>query len=387
MSRVVMLLSNPFRPDPRVLKEAESLAQAGHQVTVLCWDRANKYKPEERLGSGVQITRVQNVPSGYGIGLRQLVRLPRFWLAIIPFLRQLQPDIIHCHDFDTLPAGLWWGKTHRKPVIYDAHEYYADLCKPRLPGLFGNIIYTFIHIAEHIGSRLASAVVTVDETLGAIFRRYNPHIIIIGHYPSYRLATKSAPVFSRPNLVLLYIGRLSEDRGLLIYIDILRQLREIGIPARLHLAGVFTPAGEESKYKDHAFGLEDFISYYGWFSYERVPELLYDADLGLAILCPEPRYIAALPVKMFEYMAAGLPVLVSNFKPIADVINETGCGILVDPLADPKIAVNHIKNWWENPNLARKAGEKGRQVILTKYNWEILALELNKLYSGLINTG
>ncbi len=57
--RVAMLLSNAFRPDPRVLKEAQTLAQAGYDVTVVAWDREGKFPPEERVG-GLGVRRVQD---------------------------------------------------------------------------------------------------------------------------------------------------------------------------------------------------------------------------------------------------------------------------------------------------------------------------------------
>ncbi len=382
MFHIVMLLSNPFRPDPRVLKEAKSLVDLGYRVTVICWDRAAEMEPEETLDSGVHIIRVQNVPSAYGIGTRQLLRLPRFWLATLPILNRFQPDLVHCHDFDTLPAGLLWGGLHCCPVIYDAHEYYADLCKPRLRGVGGALLYQLIRISERIGAHMASAVVTVDERLGAAYRRVNRRVVIIGHYPNRALATEATPVFTRPDLTLLYIGRLSVDRGLLFYADLLRYLREQGIPAHLRLAGAFTPPDEEQRLREYCQGLEDALDILGWIHYNQVPALLHSADVGLAILQPKPRYVEALPVKLFEYMAAGLPIVASDFPPIAKVFNDARCGALVDPF-DLHAAATFIRHWWEHPDEARVAGENGRRAVLQKYNWETMTQRLNDLYVSL----
>ncbi len=382
--RVAMLLSNAFRPDPRVLKEAESLAALGHKVTVICWDRAAEMKPEEVLESGVRILRVQNIPSAYGIGAQQLLRLPHFWLAAQPILGRLQPDLIHCHGLDTLAAGLVWGKLRRRPVVFDAHEYFAELCRPRLHGVVGALVYRLIRITERTGAHLASAVVTVDETLGTIYRRANRRVIIIGHYPNRALAAEPSLAFTRADLTLLYVGRLSADRGSLVYAEVLRRLREQGIPARLRLAGVFTPANEEQHFRERCQGLEDAVEFIGWVHYGQIATLLRSADVGLAILQPEPRYVAALPVKLFEYMAAGLPVVASNFPPIAAVWREAQFGALVDP-TDPQAAVAQIRYWWEHPDEARAAGEKGRQAILRKYNWEAVIQQLDELYGSLFS--
>lgn len=383
---VAMLLSNPFRPDPRVLKEAVSLVQAGHDVTVICWDRASEMRPDERLVFGVRIIRVQDVPSSYGLGTRQLLRVPLFWLAILPILNHIQPEVVHCHDFDTLPVGLLWGRLHRRPVIYDAHEYYADLCKPRLRGAGGKLLYWLIHISERIGAYMASAVVTVDQSLGNIYGRLNQRVVILDHYPNRALAAKAATIFARSDLTLLYIGRLSEDRGLLIYVDILRRLRERGILACLRLAGDFTPPEEEHKLYERWRAVEDFVDVVGWVPYGQVPALLRSADVGLVLLQPESRYKVALPVKILEYMAVGLPIVASDFPPITAIIKEAQCGVVVNPL-DPEAAVEHIAYWCEHPNEAQAIGENGRQAVLETYHWEALVERLDRLYVALAEQG
>lgn len=384
MTKIVMLLSNAFRPDPRVLKEANSLAAVGYQVSILCWDRLAELPPSEILPSGVRIIRIQNVPSAYGIGMGQLLRLPQFWRALLPHLREIQPDLLHCHDFDTLAAGLLWGKLHRTPIIYDAHEYYADLCKPRLHGLPGNLLYRLIRRAELIGARLSSAVVTVDDTLGGIYRRLNRRVLIIGHYPSINLAEQAAPVFSHDQLNLLYVGRISTDRGMLVYLELMRELLERGVPAHLHLAGMMTPQSEVEIFAASLPGLEDHVTQHGWITYQHLPGLFAQADIGLSILLPEPRYVAALPVKLFEYMAAGLPVIASNFPSIAWVISSADCGLLVDPTGDPARVADTILSWWQQPAIPVRLGANGRNAILQQYNWELLASQLDQLYKSLL---
>lgn len=380
-----MLLSNPFRPDPRVLKEAESLIEAGFKVSIICWDRQSEFPPEEMTISGIHIIRVQNVPSTYGAGARQLTRLPAFWREVIRRLNTLRPALIHCHDFDTLPAGLWYGWRKRIPVIYDAHEYYAELIRPRLQGRSGYFIVDAIRRLDLWSAGRASAVVTVDETLGAIYRMRNRRVVIVGHYPSRNLVQEPAEVFTRPQMNLLYVGRLSADRGTLIYARLLWHLLDRGIPVRLHLAGSFIPEGERETFIQQIGGLEDNIKDHGWVAYDQLPELLRIADIGLAILLPEPRYIAALPVKLFEYMAAGLPVVASNFPQVREVVESSTCGLLVDPEQELKQVADAIAEWWHHPEIPRHLGANGRRAIQDQYNWENLAARLVGLYSELIH--
>ncbi len=383
MHSIAMLLSNSFKPDPRVLKEAEYLQRNGFSITILCWDRMAELPQDEMLPSGVRIVRIQHIRSSYGIGFRQLPKIPRFWSAVQPYLKALNPNFIHCHDFDTLPVGLWFGRVHHLPVIYDAHEYYAELIKPRLVGMAGSSLFKLIAWAELKGAHQAHAVVTVDEKLAAIYRRINQNVIILGHYPENKMTAQSNPVFTSSNLTLLYAGRLSVDRGLFIYVDIVRKLQEKGIPARLLLAGVFTPESEQAKFNDYAKDITNSVDFLGWIPYEQMSQAYQRADIGLAVLLPEPRYVAATPVKLFEYMANGLPVVASNFPSIAQIVNDTNCGLLVDPLADLSGTIDTIASWWMNKAVPQVLGENGRQAVLSKYHWENQASRLLKLYQTL----
>jgi len=382
--KIVMLLSNAFRPDPRVLKEAVILADAGFDITIICWDRLAEYPSKEILLSGLKILRVQNVISSYGVGARQLFSLPRFWHAAYRLIADLKPNLIHCHDFDTLLCGLVWGKIHRIPIIYDAHEYYADLVKPRLFGRSGKLLYHIIRTTEKFAAHICSAVVTVDDTLSKFYSHYNNNIVIIGHYPEKHLAETYNPIFNRSELILLYAGRISIDRGALLYVELLRYLIRINIPTRLLFAGVFTPAIEEQFVIQQSKDVNNSIDYLGWIPYQQMQDIYRAADIGLCILQPEPRYIAAVPIKLFEYMASGLPVIASNFPAIRSIIDETNCGVVVDPLLQPSNIAEIINNWWIIPSIPRSLGENGRQAVLSKYNWENQSGRLSMLYQSLL---
>ena len=382
MANAVMLLSNPFRPDPRVLKEAQSLVERGHRITVIAWDRQSNFPANERLSPYLRIIRVQKSPSQYGIGLKQIGPLYRFWLSAWKIMNDLQPNLIHCHDFDTLPVGLFWSKCNHTPIIYDAHEYYAELVRPRLSTVLGKFVYMAIRNIERVSARRVDAIITVDQRLAESYQKLNPTVLIIGHYPSASFVDQPAPVFTHSKLTLLYLGRFSQDRGLIMYLDLLRSLLSAGIPAELHMAGVFTPSSEEKNFLAAAKDLNEHIKLSGWLAYKDVPDALSHADVGLSLLQPEPRYITALPVKLFEYMAAGLPVLASDFPSIRQVVAEEDCGALLDP-SNPQSAADLLTNWWRQPEIPRRLGFNGRKAVLARYNWESLAKTVDVLYQNL----
>ena len=122
-------------------------------------------------------------------------------------------------------------------------------------------------------------------------------------------------------------------------------LLDRNIPTRLILAGVFTPVEEEKHFWEIARRCKSYVKFHKWIQYDHIHEILQEGDVGLALLQPEPRYIATIPVKLFEYMAAGLPVICSNFHLIQNLVESTKCGALVNP-TDRDTTVELLCSWW-----------------------------------------
>jgi hypothetical protein len=93
MKKIAMLLSNPYRPDPRVQKEAASLENAGYQVSIICWDRKGEL-PAIEVTDIATINRIQT-GSSFSLGSKQMFHFPRFWFYALRALNRIQPDIVH----------------------------------------------------------------------------------------------------------------------------------------------------------------------------------------------------------------------------------------------------------------------------------------------------
>jgi glycosyltransferase involved in cell wall biosynthesis len=97
------------------------------------------------------------------------------------------------------------------------------------------------------------------------------------------------------------------------------------------------------------------------------------------LLHPVPHYRANYPIKLFEYMAAGLPVIAADLPLCREVVETTGCGLVVDPL-DPAAIAAAVLWLLEHPAEAAAMGRRGRVAVERSYNWQHEALALLALY-------
>jgi glycosyltransferase involved in cell wall biosynthesis len=113
-----------------------------------------------------------------------------------------------------------------------------------------------------------------------------------------------------------------------------------------------------------------------------VAEVLGRSVAGLVTLHPLVNYLDALPIKMFEYMSAGIPVIASDFVLWREIVQDGGCGLCVDPLKPNEIA-NAIDYLVTHPDEARRLGQNGRRAVVERYNWTVEEGKLLAFYGRL----
>ena len=113
-----------------------------------------------------------------------------------------------------------------------------------------------------------------------------------------------------------------------------------------------------------------------------VAQVLAQSKIGLVTLFPTPNYVDALPIKLFEYMAAGMPVIASDFPVWREIVDDAGCGVLVDP-QDPQAIAAAINSLMADEERMRQLGEAGKQAVLQKYSWAAEGRKLVDLYAQL----
>jgi glycosyltransferase involved in cell wall biosynthesis len=210
--------------------------------------------------------------------------------------------------------------------------------------------------------------------IAARFLKVNANVVNVNNYPVLSEISFNPNWTERKNEIV-YIGGIFPTRGVTELVDALQYA-----DTKLNLAGNYSPAS----FRDELIALEGWkkVNEAGFVNRNGIDELLGRSRVGIVTLHPTKAYLDSLPIKMFEYMAAGIPVVASDFPYWRSIINKHKCGVLVDPL-NPEAIAGAINDLLSNSEKARLMGERGRAAALSEYSWSTEADKLISLYKSL----
>ncbi len=291
-------------------------------------------------------------------------------------LRQLKPSIVHFHDPELIPLGLVLKVLGHK-IIYDVHEDLPRQISSKLwiPALLRKPTALAVSAFEWAAAKSFDAIVAATPRIADRFPAHKT--AIVQNFPiasELHLGGGRSPPSDPPRFA--YVGGLARARGCCEIVEAMALLNQTH-PAKLLMAGTFLPETFRGELSARA-GWQH-VEYLGHLSREGVRETLGAARAGLVTLYPEPNYIESYPVKLFEYMAAGLPVIASDFPLWRSIIEGAGCGLLADPQKPEQIA-QHMRWILDHPTEAASMGARGRAAVEKIYNWDREAVKLVGVY-------
>ncbi|HUT04475.1 MAG TPA: glycosyltransferase family 4 protein [bacterium] len=363
--RILIASSLHSIDDPRVFqKEAVSLAKrydvhlvgVGEPAADLLKAKGVELHPFERKGGRLRGTL-------------------RAYRRIYKCYREVRPDIFHFHDPELVPMGLWLSVFAGCKVVYDVHEdvlktlakksWVPQLLKRPLAWLFGRL--------EMVAVRRFELAVVAEPY--AMQRFSGPNAVLVRNYfPLFRDRPREVFDGSRP-LRLIYVGSLTKMRGVSSLVEALDLMKT---PAQLSLVGRF----HSESFRDEVLSGRTNVEYLGWVSLDKVFNYLLDADIGMNCVLPAPSHHEMLGTKVFDYMAARLPIIASNFSVWPEIIEKAGCGVCVDP-SDPRAIAAAVDELAGAPERLASMGEAGRRLFEEKYNWPLEEAKLLEAYSRL----
>lgn len=372
MTAVVHFSTVHPRADTRVrLKEAETLAGAFRRPFCLY--------VQDGLGHEAGAHGVNVVDTGP----RPKTRFSRMTLGAWRMYRAVlhaRPTVAHFHDPELIPIGLLLKLSGIK-VVYDVHEDVPRQIagKHWVPPALRRPLAGAAAAFEWVAGRIFDGIVPATPSIAQHFPAANCTLVQNFPLPGELVEVEPTPYAARPPHVA-YVGGISKPRGL---IQMVRALLLVGdAEVRLRMAGAFQQAQAQAE----AEGLPGWarVDFVGWADRKAVARLLGQVRAGLVLFHPAPNHTSAQPNKLFEYMAAGLPLIASDFPLWREIVEGVGCGLLVDPL-DPDAIAQAIQWVLDNPEEAEAMGRRGQLAVQERYNWPIEGAKLVRLYERLLN--
>lgn len=378
MPRIVHITSAHPRHDTRIfVKQCRTLASHGHEVILVVADGLG-----DEMRDGVRIVDAGAPhPRRSGALVGRVHRMLWATRRVAAHALALDADVYQLHDPELLPAGLRLRRAGMR-VVFDAHEDVPSqlLDKPYLAPLAARLLARlYARYERHACARL-DGLLAATPLIRARLALCNARTVDVANYPlpeefpSHGYASEHD---WNARTGVCYVGSISAIRGIR---EMVQACALLGSATRLALAGSFADPALA-----HEMALLPGwcrVAALGHLDRTGVSRVMANSFAGLVTLLPTASYRDALPVKMFEYMAAGIPVIASDFPRWRAIVEASDCGLCVDP-RDPAAIAAAIDRLAHDPSLARRLGANGRRAIEQTYNWSNEAQKLVRFYADL----
>jgi len=376
----------PTDREIRITKFATVLEEAGNDVCILCPGKTSGDK-EETVEHG-RVIRFKPLFGGF-LGRLLFSPLPinPIWFLWFMFqYRKESLDIIIIRDLRLALPAIIVAKLMRKKSILDIGENYPGMMKivgkQRFSHYFIRNIF-LIRILEAISVFLADRVWVVVEENRKRLLRYTKEINIevISNYSTFTHDNQDCIDYSPYSdtgepIKLIFLGVVTEVRGLDLAIDAYALLQKDLKNVELHIYGDGSYLSTLVK-QAKKLGLNKTIQFHGWVDNSQKNEVLKKGDIGLLLHKKCDLTETTIPNKLFDYMMVGLPIVATPVGPIARVIDDADCGVVIAE-EDSLILAKEIKKLVLYDKKREKLGRNGVKAILSKYSWNAESQKLLK---------
>ena len=383
----------PVPLDRRVWKEACALRDAGYRVSVICPKGKGVFTAGYEVLDGIEIYRhraweASTVP-GYLLEY-SVALVAEFLLTLKVFARTRFRILQACNPPDTIFLIGLFLKLFGVRFIFDHHDLGPELFEAKF-GKRTGLLYWMTRLAELCSFRVANICIATNESFKdiAVTRggKDPKHVFVVRNCPD--LSTFRRPRLQVSNkfgrsLVVAYVGFMGTQDGLDLLLESIEYIVKSENRQDTHFVlvggGTVVP---ELQAIIAAKNLDAYVTLTGQVSHDEVATYLSTADLGVA---PDPKNAMndrSTMVKIFEYMAFGLPVVLFDLKEGRRI---AGSAALYAVPNDPIDFANQITKLLNCRELRQQLGDYGRRQVEEKLNWEVEKTSLLRAYDAALQS-
>lgn len=301
-------------------------------------------------------------------------------------LKEALPDLTICSEPLTIIAALRYKKQNQKlKIIYDITEWYPhQKMLNQFSGLKRAVYYLIYTIFNIYVSNKADLLIIGEELKVKPYKYFAPlkKKKIISYYPSKKYFQYNPPLYNGKTFTICYTGVISQERGFPRFIKLIKMIA-IEIPDKLFNVKIIGPfENEELRELMNSLSIFSniFIDYKDWVNYKDFSIELKSVDICIDLRDKNKVYNKSLPIKIFDYMACGKPVIYTNLDSLKDFTELNKCATFVEN-KNLETAVIKLKEYLNSPAILNSESLYARKLFEEKYNWE----SLEKILIDLIN--
>ncbi|MEM9884587.1 MAG: glycosyltransferase family 4 protein [Bacteroidota bacterium] len=394
--KIGMILDKSFPPDPRVENEADTLIRAGHEVYLYCFDYSGTQAQQEDI-YGIQVWRARMPKHIYSLSALAYTIPYYHWFlekSLKKFVEENDIEALHVHDMQVARTVFKLNKAWRLPLVLDLHENRPEIMKyyAHVNSLQGKLLvspkrwkkfeYQYIKQADKV-------IVVTEEAKQYYLKELTtnpekfyvvPNSIRKSFYNNYQRSEDIIERY-RANFTVLYLGDTGLRRGVRETINALAHL----IPKIPNIRMVFVGNSKT----DHVLKSlvvrnqwENHVDLMGWQDFQLFQSYILACDVGISPIHRNIHHDTTFANKIFQYLAFGKPVIVSDCPAQQNLIEQYQCGLVFKNQSVEGIA-EKITQLYEDQTLYKQLSENAKKAIETHLNWEILSKELVQLYEQL----
>lgn len=377
--KILYIWDSDYPWDVRVEKICKSLVNNGYEVHIAA--RNLKKLPEYEYKDGLHIHRLKKFSNDkINYALTFPVFFSPVWKCFIDgIIRKFKIELIIVRDLPLAIAGIWAGKRHKIPVIFDMAEDYVAMIKDiwRVRKFRGvNLVVRNPYLAKLVEryalSRFDHVLVVIDEAVDVVLNGgcSSEKVTVVGNTPPLSVFKNNNPaILDDIELInkrysAIYTGGIHMGRGIQVVIDAIPYIVK-EIPDFLFVVIGRGYADEQLKKLVEANKVQKYVHWIGWVDHKKIADYIRVSKIGLIPHLVSDHVNTTIPNKIFDYMGLGLPVIASDAVPLKRILIEEQCGATFKSgdVEDFCLAVFTVYNSLND------YGKNGIKAVKTKYNW------------------
>ena len=388
--KILIILDHPFPPHARVENEMCSLTEAGNEVHLACFQEHNEPLTEKLPYATVHRRPISKFMYKTSVGVLKFPFYFNYWRRFVSDLFEKEHfDAIHICDLPLAKVGYEAKCKYGAHFVLDLFENWPVLLQlsTHTNTFLGKLLSTYSQWVEYENEMCALAdriIVVVDEAKTRIESLGVPSekiTVVSNTLNTNQFDPVKRQGFDQGEFRMLYVGAVNYHRGLQYVIQALAILKAKQIKVHFDLVGGGSYLSNLESLADE-LQVRDMITFHGFKLFTEICNLYESAHVALIPHVKSGHTDNTIPHKIFQYMYAEIPMVVSNCDPLVRIMNETESGLSYH-YDHPEELATIIADFYEHPDKLDNYIKHGRQAVIDKYNWEVDGKKLVDFYASL----